>query len=317
MERVAFITGVNGQDGSYLADFLLQKGYAVYGFGTQECAADYVAKEVHYVPLDIVNDKAFEKLLDTHQPDEVYNLAGLSSVSKSFENPELTYEVNGMAVLRLLKAIQRSEVRNKKQIRVYQASSSEMFGNAPLPQSEDTPFRPLSPYACAKILAHYTAGYFRKAYGMFIVCGILFNHESPRRPETFVTRKITKAVAAIKKGTQKELLLGDLSVRRDWGYAPEYMEAAWRMVQAKEANDYVIGTGVSHSLEDFVRLAFEHAGLGDYSRYVKQDSALLRPADVKETRANPQKAATLLNWKANTDFSNLVRIMVEADMKKE
>ncbi|MBM3256804.1 MAG: GDP-mannose 4,6-dehydratase [Candidatus Liptonbacteria bacterium] len=325
--KKALLTGVTGQDGSYLAEILLKKGYEVHGvirrastFNTSRIDHIYQDPHVehknfilHYGDLSDAN--TVRKLLYEVAPDEFYNLGAQSHVRVSFDIPEYTAEIVGLGALRILEAIKDYEKETKKKVRFYQASSSEMFGATPPPQSENTPFYPRSPYAAAKVFAYHMTRNYREAYGLFAVNGILFNHESPRRGETFVTRKISRGVARIKAGLEKKLYLGNLEAKRDWGYAPEYCEAMWQMLQQEKPEDYVIGTGESHSVEEFVAEAFKVAGLGDWKKYVEFDPRYLRPTEVDDLIADTKKAKEKLKWEATTKFPELVRIMVEADCK--
>jgi len=250
------------------------------------------------------------------KPDEIYNLGAQSHVRVSFDIPEYTAQITGLGALRILEATKDFEVDTKKKVKFYQASSSEMFGSMPAPQSEKTPFHPRSPYGCAKVFAFNTTVNYREAYGIFAVNGILFNHESPRRGETFVTRKITRGIARIKAGLDKKIYLGNLDARRDWGYAPEYMEAAWLMMQQPEPDDYVIGTGESHSIREFLDEAFKVSGLGDWKNYVEVDKKYFRPSEVEDLIADTSKAKEKLGWEAKTKFKELVKIMMDADLQK-
>jgi GDPmannose 4,6-dehydratase len=320
MRKKALITGITGQDGSYLAELLLEKGYEVHGlirrastFNTRRIEHLYVDPHeadarlfLHYG--DLTDGTRLITLLTKVQPDEVYHLAAQSHVRVSFDEPEFTGLTTGLGTTRLLEAIRASGLAT----RFYQASSSEMFGATPPPQDENTPFHPRSPYGAAKVYAYWVARNYREAYGMYAVNGILFNHESPRRGETFVTHKITRAAAAIAAGQQDALYLGNLDAIRDWGYAPEYVEAMWRMLQADEPTDYVVATGTAHSVRDFVGFAFEHAGL-DWERYVRFDDRYLRPAEVDALIGDASKATELLGWKPRVLAPELARIMVDAD----
>lgn len=320
--KKALITGVTGQDGSYLAEFLLQKGYEVHGikrrsssFNTER--VDGIYQDLHVLGsrfflhfADLSDSSSLMRLLYEIRPDEVYNLAAQSHVRVSFDIPEYTSDITATGALRLLESIRQTGVKT----RFYQASSSEMFGSARPPQDENTPFHPRSPYACAKLFAHSITVNYRESYGMFAVSGILFNHESPRRGETFVTRKIARAVAHIKAGLQKKLYLGNLEARRDWGYAPEYVEAMWMMLQQDEPEDFVIGTGEMHSVREFVELAFARAGL-DWVEHVAFDERYLRPAEVDALQAKPDKARRILGWEHRVGFEELVRIMVDAELE--
>lgn len=328
-KKKALISGITGQDGSFLAEFLLRKGYEVHGiirrastFNTSRVDHIYEDPHVdgrsfilHYGDLSDAN--TVRKLIQKIEPDEVYNLGAQSHVRVSFDIPEYTANVTGLGTLRVLEAIKDyAESGGKKKIKFYQASSSELFGSTPPPQSESTPFHPRSPYACAKAFAYYTTINYREAYGLFACNGILFNHESERRGETFVTRKITRGVARIAAGLEKKLYLGNLDARRDWGYAPEYMEAAWMMLQQAKPSDYVIGTGESHSVKDFVIAAFAAAGIDNWKKYVEFDKRYLRPTEVNDLYADTSKARKILKWKPKTKFADLVKIMVEHDLKK-
>lgn len=318
----ALITGITGQDGSYLAELLLGKGYEVHGiirrastFNThrldhlyQDPHAEKPNLFLHYG--DLTDPVMLVKLIYSLQPDEVYNLAAQSHVRVSFDVPEYTCDVTAIGALRLLEAIREAGVK----CRYYQASSSEMFGKVvETPQTETTPFYPRSPYACAKVFAHYATLNYRESYGMFNCSGILFNHESPRRGETFVTRKITRGVARIKAGLDSALFLGNLDARRDWGYAPEYVEAMWLMLQQEAPGDFVVATGEAHSVREFLEEAFGCAGL-DWRQFVKHDPRYERPAEVDILLGNPAKAMRVLGWQPRTTFKDLVRIMVDADI---
>jgi GDPmannose 4,6-dehydratase len=317
----ALITGITGQDGSYLADFLSAKGYQVHGlkrrsssFNTERVDHLYVDAHnsgakffLHYADLSDASSLAW--CLAEIRPDEIYNLGAQSHVKVSFETPEYTSDVVGLGTIRLLEAIRRTGL----QCRFYQASSSEMFGSTPAPQSENTMFHPRSPYACAKVFAHYATVNYRESYGLHASCGILFNHESPRRGETFVTRKITRAVAHICRGLQDKVYLGNLDALRDWGFAGDYVKAMWAMLQQDRPDDYVIGTGQSHSVREFAEAAFAHAGL-DWRDYVVIDARYFRPAEVDDLRADASKARRVLDWQPEVDFQQLVALMVDADV---
>jgi GDPmannose 4,6-dehydratase len=322
--RRALITGITGQDGSYLTELLLEKEYEVYGLVRRASALnrgriDHLTRargsgepcgRVHLVYGDMNDAISLSRILRDVRPDEVYNLASQSHVRVSFEVPEHTADVNALGALRLLEAIRDSGL----DLRFYQASSSELFGKAETsPQNETTPFHPRSPYAISKLFAYWTAVNYREAYGMYVTNGILFNHESPRRSETFVTRKITLGAARIKLGLQDRLVLGNLDARRDWGYARDYMEAAWLMLQQPEPDDYVIATGESHSVKDFLEEAFGYLDL-DWRRYVEIDGRYLRPAEVEAVTGDASKARRVLGWRPRTSFRELVRMMVEADI---
>ena len=319
-DKVALITGITGQDGSYLAEQLLEKGYTVHGlirrsstFNTARI--DHLYRDPHDPEArlflhygDLTDGSRLVTLLERISPTEVYHLGAQSHVRVSFDEPEFTGDVTGLGTTRLLEALRVSEVP----ARFYQASSSEMFGATPPPQDEDTPFYPRSPYAAAKVYSYWMVRNYREAYGLFACNGILFNHESPRRGETFVTRKITMAVARIAAGLQEELYLGNLDAKRDWGYAPEYTDAMWRMLQADEPTDYVVATGTSYSVGDFVRMAFEHAGL-DWEKHVKFDPRYLRPTEVDDLIGDASRAQQILGWQPRVFTPELVKIMVDAD----
>jgi GDPmannose 4,6-dehydratase len=317
----ALITGIAGQDGSYLAELLLAKGYEVHGIvrrsstiNTGRLDGIYQDPHEHRPSLflhygDLTDSVGLVNLIRGIAPDEVYNLGAQSHVKVSFEIPEYTGETTGMGAVRLLEAIRASGVAT----RYYQASSSEMFGSAPPPQNETTPFRPRSPYGCAKVYAFHSVVNYREAYGLFACNGILFNHESPRRGETFVTRKVTRAGARIKAGLQDVLYLGNLDARRDWGYAPEYVEAMWRMLQQEQPDDYVIATGETHTVREFCRAAFERAGL-DWERSVRVDARYYRPAEVDHLHGDASKALATMGWRAQVGFEELVGLMVDADI---
>jgi GDPmannose 4,6-dehydratase len=322
--KKALITGITGQDGSYLAEFLLSKGYEVHGiirrastFNTRRIDHIYhdphnngesVKMSLHYG--DISTGDSLLDIIYNVRPDEIYNLAAQSHVRVSFDMPEYTGDVTGLGTIRILEAIRRSG----SQARFYQASSSEMFGGAKPPQNEHTPFEPRSPYAVAKVYSYWVTRNYREGYNIFACNGILFNHESPRRGETFVTRKITRAVAAIVAGKQKDLYLGNLESRSDWGYSPEYVEAQWLILQQEKPNDYVIGTGEAHTVREFLEESFGYVGL-DYNEYVKIDPRYFRPTEVDYLMADASRAKQELNWKPSVTFKELVRIMVDADLE--
>jgi GDPmannose 4,6-dehydratase len=319
----ALITGITGQDGSYLADFLLKKDYEVHGiirrastFNTARIDHLYQDPHVHGVRLflhygDLTDSVNLVKLLYDLKPDEIYHLAAQSHVRVSFDIPEYTADVTGTGAIRILEAIREAGVNT----RFYQASSSEMFGKVQeVPQTETTPFWPRSPYGAAKVFAYWVTINYRESYGLHASNGILFNHESPRRGETFVTRKITRAVARIKLGMDECLYLGNLDARRDWGYAPEYVEGMWQIVQADSPGDYVLATNETHSVREFVELAFSHVDL-DWKQYVRHDKRYERPAEVDLLIGNPAKAKKLLGWEPMVRFPELVRIMVDADLE--
>ena len=314
----AFITGITGQDGSYLTEFLLEKGYHVHGL-VRRASTDNLQRIRHLLDHDrltlhhgdLTDGGGLTRLVSDLKPDEVYNLAAQSHVKISFDTPDYTTDVTAVGAVRLLEAIRSAGIKT----RFYQASSSEMFGKVrETPQSETTPFHPRSPYACAKLFAHWITINFREAYGQFGCSGILFNHESPRRGETFVTRKVTMAAARIKLGLQGKLLLGNLDAKRDWGYAKEYVEAMWLMLQQEEPDDFVIATGETRTVRELAEVAFDHCGL-DWEKYVSVDKQYYRPAEVEILLGNPEKAKRLLGWEPKTKFADLVRLMVEEDLK--
>jgi GDPmannose 4,6-dehydratase len=321
-QKTALITGLTGQDGSYLAEFLLSKGYIVHGlirrastFNTGRIEHIYVdAHEpgaqlfLHYG--DLSDSEQLTNIIFNLKPDEVYHLGAQSHVRMSFDMPEYTGNVTGLGTTRILEAIRRSA----RPIRFYQASSSEMFGGANPPQDEHTPFVPRSPYACAKVYSYWMARNYREGYNMFASNGILFNHESPRRGETFVTRKITRGIAAILAKKARHLYLGNLEAKRDWGFAPEYVEAMWRMLQAEKPDDFVIATGETHSIQEFLDAAFAYADL-DIGSHVKIDPRYFRPTEVDVLTGNAGKAARVLKWKPGVKYSDLVKIMVDADIR--
>jgi GDPmannose 4,6-dehydratase len=320
-KKVAFITGVTGQDGSYLAELLLSKGYEVHGlirrastFNTSRI--DHIYQDPHdpnpklYLHYgDLTDGVGLTNLIREIQPTEIYNLAAQSHVMVSFTMPQYTAQVDAVGSVAILEAIRAT----KKDIRFYQASTSELFGSTPPPQNEISPFRPRSPYAAAKLMAYWSTVNYREAFGIHATNGILFNHESPRRGETFVTRKITRAVAAIKSGKQKTLFLGNLDAIRDWGYAKEYVESMWLMLQQDEPSDYVVATGVGATVRDFVQVAFKHAGL-DWKEFVEIDKKYERPTEVDALVGDASKAYSALGWKAKTKWDDLARLMVDADL---
>ena len=320
--KKALITGITGQDGSYLAELLLEKGYEVHGiirrastFNTARIDHLYADPHINGVRMflhygDLSDSVNLVKLLYNLAPDEIYHLGAQSHVRVSFDIPEYTSDVTALGTIRILEAIREARLRS----RFYQASSSEMFGKAQtVPQNERTPFWPRSPYGVAKVFSYWATVNYRESYGLHASNGILFNHESPRRGETFVTRKITRAVAAIKQGLQSELFLGNLEAKRDWGYAPEYVEAMWRMLQQDNGDDFVIATGETHTVREFVEAAFEAANL-DWKKYVKHDPRYERPAEVDLLIGDSAKAKNILGWEPKVRFHELVRIMVDADM---
>ena len=320
----ALITGVTGQDGSYLAEYLLEKGYEVHGLIRRSSSIntkriDHIYEDPHQPDRrlvlhygDMADASRLARLIDEVRPREVYNLAAQSHVKVSFEAPEYTSDVDALGTLRLLEAIYHCD----QSIRFYQASTSELFGSAPPPQSERTPFHPRSPYGVSKTFAYWITVNYREAYGIFAANGILFNHESPRRGETFVTRKISRAVARIAAGRQKAVFLGNLDARRDWGYAPDYVRAMWTMLQHPEPIDLVFSTGEQHSVREFAELAFNLVGL-DWRKYVRLDTAYLRPAEVDTLLGDSTKARSLLGWTPSVTFAELVGLMVEADLVAE
>lgn len=322
MTKKALITGITGQDGSYLAEFLLSKGYVVHGiirrastFHTERIEHIYVDPHVPEARLflhygDLSDSEQISNIIYNVKPDEVYHLGAQSHVRVSFDMPEYSGAVTALGTTRILEAIRRSG----NPVRFYQASSSEMFGDAPPPQNEETSFRPRSPYACAKVYAHWMTRSYRDGYNIFACNGILFNHESPRRGETFVTRKITRGIARILAKKQEHLYLGNLNPKRDWGYAPEYVESMWSMLQRDRAGDFVVGTGQSHSVEEFLKAAFSYAGLSP-ERHVKTDPRYFRPTEVNELVAETAQAKKELDWNPKIGFADLVKIMVDADIR--
>ena len=319
----ALITGITGQDGSYLAELLLAKGYEVHGiirrastFNTRRIDhiyrdphnGDLVKMRLHYG--DLTSEGNLIDIIYSIQPDEIYNLGAQSHVRVSFDMPTYTGDVTGLGTIRILEAMRRCSVK----ARFYQASSSEMFGSAPPPQNESTPFKPQSPYAAAKAYSYWVTRNYRAGYGLFASNGILFNHESPRRGETFVTRKITRAIAYILAGKQKHLYLGNLDAKRDWGYAPEYVECMWKILQCEQPDDLVIGIGESHTVREFLDEAFGYVGL-DYEEYVRIDPQYFRPTEVDYLMADPSKAKKVLDWEPKVRYKDLVRIMVDADLE--
>jgi GDPmannose 4,6-dehydratase len=320
--RKALITGITGQDGSYLVEHLLDLDYEVHGIVRRSSSfntarIDHLYHDPHEKGVrlfthygDLSDPVSLTHMIYELQPDELYNLGAQSHVQVSFQIPEYTLDITGVGTLRVLDAVRESG----SEARVYQAGSSEMYGTSPPPQSEDTPFYPRSPYAISKLAAHWLAVNYREAYGMHVSNGILFNHESPRRGETFVTRKVTRAVARIREGLQDKLYLGNLDAQRDWGYAPDFVRAMQMMLSQDEPADYVIATGEMHSVREFAVAAFEHAGLGDYNDYVEIDSRYFRPTEVDALRGDPSRAKAELGWEPEVSFDELVRIMVDADI---
>ncbi len=318
MKKKALITGITGQDGSYMAEFLLKKDYQVYGLTrrtstvTTERIEDII-DEIELVEGDLVDQHSLTHVIKDIQPDEVYNLAAQSFVPSSFRQPVLTGEATALGVTRVLEAIRIGYPKAK----FYQASSSEMFGKAQqVPQSEKTPFYPRSPYGVAKLYGHWITVNYREAYDLFAVSGICFNHESPRRGIEFVTRKISRAVARIKLGKQQKLVLGNLESKRDWGFAGDYVEAMWLMLQQKKAQDFVIGTGETHAVKEFCQEAFSFVGIKNWQEYVETDKKEFRPAEVDLLIADPSKAKKVLGWQPKTSFHQLVELMVQADLEK-
>ena len=326
MSKRALVTGITGQDGSYLAELLLNKGYEVHGiirrsstFNTDRIDHLYCDPHdpdarlfLHYG--DLSDATALRRVLEKTQPDEIYNLGAQSHVRVSFDEPEYTADIDALGTLRLLDSFRDYVERTRSDARFYQAGSSEMFGAAPPPQNENTPFHPRSPYGVSKVAAHWYAVNYREAYGLFICNGILFNHESPRRGETFVTRKVTRAVARIKLGMQSKLYLGNIDAERDWGFAGDFVEAMWLMLQQPEADDYVIATGESFTVRELLEEAFGYADL-KWEDYVELDPRYLRPAEVDALRGDASKAREALGWKPRVGFKDLVRMMVDSDMK--
>jgi len=313
----ALITGITGQDGSYLADFLVGKGYRVVGVVRRSSTTPYerighLVDRVDLVSADLLDQTSLSDVVSAYAPDEIYNLAAQSFVQTSWSQPVLTGEFTALGVTRMLEAMKKAAPK----ARFYQASSSEMFGKVhESPQRETTPFYPRSPYGVAKVYGHWITVNYRESFGLYAVSGMLFNHESPRRGLEFVTRKISDAAARIKLGQQKELRLGNLEARRDWGFAGDYVEAMWMMLQQKAPEDFVIGTGESHSVRELCELAFNHVGL-DYRKYVVQDPKFFRPAEVDLLVADPSKARKQLGWKPRVSFAELVRTMVDADLER-
>ena len=325
MAKRALITGITGQDGSYLAEFLLEQGYEVHGlirrastFNTQRI--DHLYQDPHDEKPrlilhfgDLSDGSGLRRVIGKAQPDEIYNLGAQSHVRVSFDQPEYTADIAATGCLRLLEAVRDYGIETGRAVRLYQAGSSEMFGAAPSPQSEKTSFHPRSPYAVSKVAGHWYGVNYREAYGIFVANGILFNHESPRRGETFVTRKITRAVGRIKMGLQEKLYLGNLDARRDWGFAGDYVKAMWLMLQQEEAGDYVIATGQSHSVREFAEKAFSRVGL-NWQDHVEIDSRYMRPAEVDDLKGDPSLAHEKLGWRAEVNFDQLVGMMVDFDL---
>jgi GDPmannose 4,6-dehydratase len=321
MKKVALITGILGQDGPYLAKLLLEKDYKVYGLIRRRANPDFsnldylkITNQIEYLSGDMVDENSLTNIIKTIRPDEIYNLAAQSFVGISWDQSKLTTEINSLGTLYILNAI-KNYVPNAK---FYQASTSEMFGNSNEKglQKEETPFHPRSPYAISKLYAYWMTINFKESYGMFCANGILFNHESPIRGKEFVTRKITDGVAKIKLGLAKEISLGNLNSRRDWGFAGDYVEAMWLILQQKEPDNYIISTGDTHSIEDFVKIAFNHAGIKDWKKYIKIDPRFKRPAELFTLKGKSDKAKKKLNWKPKVKFEELVKMMVDADIKR-
>jgi GDPmannose 4,6-dehydratase len=319
----AFITGITGQDGQHLAEFLHSKGYQVFGMvkGQNNPKAELLRDEFPYVeivPGDLADLPSLVKAMEQAEPDEVYNLAAISFVALSWNQAELTANLTGTGVLRMLEAVRMVGGQHDNPIRFYQASSSEMFGKVrEVPQKETTPFHPRSPYGCAKVFGHDITVNYRESYGLWACSGILFNHEGPRRGVEFVTRKVTNAAARIKLGLQDELVMGNLDAKRDWGYAGDYVKAMWLMLQQDEPDDYVIATGETHTIEELVERAFAEVGIDDWKRYVRQDPKFFRPAEVDLLIGDSTKARTKLGWQPEVDFPSLVKMMVAHDLKVE
>lgn len=326
--KKSLITGITGQDGSYLAEFLLGKGYEVHGIVRRSSSfntsrIDHIFQDPHTKNAklilhygDLADSQSIRKLIYKIQPDEIYNLGAQSHVRVSFDVPEYTANITGIGTLRILETMKDFQEETGKKIKFYQASSSEMFGSAPPPQNEKTPFHPRSPYGVAKVFAYWATVNYREAYDVFAVNGILFNHESERRGGTFVTQKIARGVARIKAGLDKKIYLGNLDARRDWGYAPEYMEAAWLMLQQEKPDDYVIGTGQSHSVKDFVAAAFKCVGIDDWENYIEIDPRYYRPSEVDDLIADASKAKEKLGWEPKVKFDDLVKKMVDNNLKE-
>ena len=316
--KTALITGINGMDGSYLAELLLEKKYKVYGMERRSSVKNrtntfHLEDKVDFITGDLSDQNSLLRCLQESEPDEVYNLGAQTFVAESWNTPEQTSDVTGLGVLRMLEAIRAYD----KPIKFYQASSSEMFGRmVENPANENTPFYPRSPYGVAKLYGHWITKNYRESYDMFNVSGILFNHESERRGIEFVTRKISDGVARIKLGLLKQLTLGNLESKRDWGYAPDYVEAMWLMMQNDEPEDFVIATGETHSIREFLDIAFDEIGISGWEPYVRQDSRFMRPAEVDVLRGNSFQAKAMLNWKPKTTFKQIVKKMVKADLER-
>lgn len=313
----ALITGITGQDGSYLADFLLEKGYEVHGMIRRSSTEAFerithIKDKIHLRQADLLDELSLIKIMEEVQPDEIYNLAAMSFVPTSWSQPILTGEFTAIGVIRVLEAMRRVCPKAK----FYQASSSEMFGKVrEVPQNELTPFHPRSPYGVSKVFGHYVTVNYRESYDLFTVSGILFNHESPRRGKEFVTRKVTDGVARIKLGFAKELRMGNLDAERDWGFAGDYVEAMWLMLQQNSPDDYVIATGIAHSVKNLLEVAFDHVGF-DYEKYVHVDPQFIRPAEVEHLLGDSSKARRILKWKPRVDFEDLIKKMVDTDLER-
>jgi len=322
--KKALITGIAGQDGSYLAELLLSKGYEVHGiirwdsiFTTQR--VDHIFQDPHINGVrfflhygDLTDTGNLERLINQIKPGEIYHLGAMSHVRVSFDMPESTANVDGLGTLRILEAIKNSGLA----IKFYMAASSEMFGASPAPQNENTPFHPRSPYACAKVFSYYITQFYREAYGIFAANGILFNHESPRRGPTFVTKKITRAIARIKAGLDKKVYLGNLDAKRDWGFGPEYVEVMYGMLQQSKPDDFVIATGETHSVREFLEEAFNYVGLGDWKPYIEIDPRYFRPAEVEVLIGDARKAKEKLHWQPKIKFNDLIKIMIDDDFRE-
>lgn len=319
----ALITGITGQDGLYLAELLLSKGYEVFGLirgqnNPKRALVEATVPGVQLLAGDLTDIPSLLRALEIAQPDEVYNLGAISFVAYSWQNAEITADVTGKGVLNILEAIRLYTKGDDSKVKFYQASSSEMFGRVQeVPQRETTLLWPRSPYGVAKVFGHYMTINYRESYGMHASSGILFNHESPRRGPEFVTRKISKAVARIKLGLQDDITLGNLDAKRDWGFAGDYVEAMWRMLQQPEGGDYVVATGETHSIREFLDLAFQHVGIDDWAPYVKQDPRFMRPAEVDLLLGDPTKAHQVLGWEPKVDFRGLVTMMVDHDLAEQ
>lgn len=321
-QKRALITGITGQDGTYLAELLVSKGYQVYGLirgqnNPKQKMVEDLLPQIELIEGDLGDMGSLVSAIEYCQPDEIYNLGAISFVAFSFKQPEVTGNITGLGALRLLEAI-RIVDGGKGKIRYYQASTSELFGKVrEVPQTENTPFHPRSPYGVAKAYAHYMTINYRESYNMHASCGILFNHESPRRGHEFVTRKITSSVARIKLGLQKDIALGNLDSKRDWGFAGDYVEGMWRIMQQNKPDDYVLATGETHSIKEFLTLAFKEVGISDWKPYVKQDPRFMRPAEVDLLIGSPAKAKKKLKWEPKVSFEELVTMMVQNDLELE